>query len=244
MDFIDRFETGRMALPSPAMVESFAAVSDRLELRPNWFVLTIVVLGSIAALLLGAIGWLAMLAASQDGWPMAATGTLLGLSGLAVALRWRLILTIEGFRMRVLWNTRIVPWSAVQSFEADPRGGISWLPRDRPVMPHTAWQWAAAIGMAKNRRMPIFGVSTQDMLATMNAWLNRYSPPVIQPDSSERRVFTVDDQRLLQDAPDLHARLHQLQRRYEAGETVSPAELEGLLSDLARFSPPNEEGTS
>ena len=222
-----------------------ASVGERLELRLNWLVLTGILLATVICFAVGAVAWLDMRSGSQDAWPLAAAGILLGLVGLAAAVHCRLILTPEGFRTRFLWNGRLVRWSSVRRFEADVLArGIWWLPRDRPAMPESAWQWAAAIGAAGRRHIPLFGPGAGGLLATMNEWLNRYSAPDSESDSVQRQEIIVDDERLLLENPRLHARLQQLQRRHQSGEDVNLAELDRLLKDLAPGSSPSEEGNS
>lgn len=226
-----------------AMTGPGAPVSERLELKLNWLPLSGILLASVICFAVGAVAWLNMRSGSQDAWPLAAAGLLLSLVGLAAAVRYRLILTPEGFRTRFLWNGRLVRWSSVRSFEADVLArGMSWLPRDRPAMPQSAWQWATAIRAAGRRHIALFGPSTASLLATMNEWLNRYSAPDGEGDSVERREIIVDDERLLLENPRLHARLQQLQRRHQAGEDVNLAELDRLLKYLAPWSSRSEEG--
>jgi hypothetical protein len=222
-----------------------APVSERLELRLNWLALTGILLASVICFAVGAVAWLDMRSGSHDAWPLAAAGLLLSLVGLAAAVRYRLILTPEGFRTRFLWNGRLVRWSSVRRFEADVLArGIWWLPQDRPAIPKSVWRWATAIRAAGRRHIALFGPSTADLLATMNEWLNRYSASDREDDSVERLEIIVDDQRLLLENPQLHSRLQQFQRRHQTGEDVNLAELDRLLKDLAPWSSRSEEGKS
>lgn len=222
-----------------------APVSERLELRLNWLVLTGILLATVICFAVGAVAWLDMRSGNQDAWPLAVAGLLLGLVGLAATVRYRLILTPEGFRTRFLWNGRLVRWRSVRRFEADVLArGIWWLPRDRPAIPHSASQWSAAIGAASRRHIALFGPSTAGLLATMNEWLNQYSVPDSEGDSVERREIIVDDERLLLENPRLHARLQQVKRRLEASEDVNLADLDRLLKDLAPWNSRSEKGNS
>ncbi len=141
-------------------------------------------LGSIPFLLLGAIDWASVLGGGsndQTAWAMGVVGASIGLLALALALRCRLILTPDGFRIRWLWRGRLIPWSAVRTFYATddvgigfPTLGARWVPRQtaaaKPGLLRQFWSYSC-------REIPTFGRSQQYMLETLNSWLNRYSGP-------------------------------------------------------------------
>ena len=155
---------------------------ERLVLRPGWFLLTVWLLAGIPFTVLGIAGCASALADPSDplGWVLIAAGLLFGVLPLLFVARCRLILMPDGFRVRRLWKGRLVPWSAVRGFyAADDVGapgaltrGVRWLPR-QPAEP--------AAGMVRlfwgyNRReVPTFGRSREDMLETLQTWLQRYS---------------------------------------------------------------------
>lgn len=205
--------------------------TERLELRLNWLVLTAILVGTFLCFAVVAVALLGWPSAGRGLWVLMAAGLAVSLVVVAVATRYRLILTPAGFRTRFVSNGRLVPWTSVRRFDADVLGrGILWLPRDRPAMPQSASQWARAMYAAGNRHIALFGPSTSELLATMNEWLNRYSTP--SADSSAHTVnIRIDDPRLVLD-PKLQARLQELQRRQVAGEAVNVAELDRLLKDL------------
>jgi hypothetical protein len=144
--------------------------------------LVVWVLGSLPFLLLGAIGWASVLDGApndQAAWVMGVAGASLGLLALALALRCRLILTPDGFRIRWLWRGRLVPWSAVRTFYATddvgigyPTLGARWVPRQtaaaKPGLLRQFWTYSRC-------EIPTFGRSQQYMLEMLNSWLKRYS---------------------------------------------------------------------
>jgi hypothetical protein len=150
-------------------------IGERLELRPNWAVIGSLIAGGILAFGIGARGWASLQAGSEDAWVVAGAGALMGVAAVAIAVRSRLILTPEGFRVRILWSGRLVPWSSVRRFEPDvfPRG-LWWLPQERPTMPETLWQWLVAMWGQAHRSIPFFGRSRPFLLQTMTAWLEQY----------------------------------------------------------------------
>jgi hypothetical protein len=150
--------------------------NDRLELRLNRFVVLACVVASVICFGIGAV---VLTSRREDAWVVAALGALAGLFILALAVRTRLILTSEGFRVRLLWGGPLVRWSSVRRFEPDPVApavyGIYWLPRDGLAMPSTRRDWLVAIWRTSFRHVPNFGTSPSYLLETMNAWLDRYA---------------------------------------------------------------------
>jgi hypothetical protein len=158
--------------------DPWGRADERLVLRPRWVMVVVWLLGSIPFLLLGAIGWASVLEGASNGaaWALGVVGVSIGLLPLALALRCRLILTPDGFRIRWLWRGRLVPWSAVRTFDATddvgigyPTLGARWLPRKTEEL-RKFWSYS-------RREIPTFGRSQQYMVETLNSWLNRYSGP-------------------------------------------------------------------
>ncbi|TME07054.1 MAG: DUF2207 domain-containing protein [Chloroflexi bacterium] len=144
---------------------------EQLELRPNWSVVAILFFSSAMCLLI-AVTTLLTSMATQGAWLVASAAGLLGFLGLVIAVRIRLILTPDGFRYRVVWKGRFVPWNEVRRFEPDvPPLGVYWLPVDRPPMPESPWQWWVAMSAAQARHIPLFGASRKRMVETLNSWL-------------------------------------------------------------------------
>src|ERR1700738_3802606 len=152
-------------------------VSDRLELRLHWLGTGGLVVCSVISLALAAASWSSMTAGEPGGEVIFAASGVLFLVPLAMAIRTRLILTPEGFRVRYLWAGRLVPWDAGGTFYPDiaPRG-IYWFPRARWSMPETRRQWLTAMWRTDQQNIPLFGPNRASLLATMNAWLAQYSP--------------------------------------------------------------------
>jgi len=154
-----------------------AMADERLELRPNWSVVVVLVFSSAMSFLIVATIWLTSMRA-QGAWLVVAAGSLVGFLALVMAARMRLILTREGFRYRPLSKGRFVPWNEVREFMPDlPPFGVIWLPRNRPPMPSSAWEWWVAMSAAQARHIPLFGPSREAMVDTLNAWLGRASTP-------------------------------------------------------------------
>lgn len=159
------------------------APSERLVLRPGWFLVTTWMLSAFAFLLVGAIGWESILggAPNELGWIFAAGGTVACAILIALVLRCRLILSPEGFRLRRLWRGRLVQWSTVKTFAAiDDVGapafvsrGVSWEPLD-PTAPGLR-RWTSTYLTYGRFEIPVFGGSREHMLKTLQSWLSTYS---------------------------------------------------------------------
>jgi hypothetical protein len=120
-----------------------------------------------------------------QGWVIVALVWVAGGGALLLAARSRLILTPQGFRLRWLLKGRLVPWTAVARFyPAQVRGwgslvespGVAWLPKGLQL-PESAMGFLDFGIAAANRGMPTFGRSRDEMLQTLNAWLDRYGGP-------------------------------------------------------------------
>jgi hypothetical protein len=146
---------------------------QRLVLRPNRSVVTVLLFSSAMSFLVVATIWLTF-AHTPVAWLVLAAGGLVGFLALLVAARMRLILTDEGFLYRPLWRGRLVPWNEVREFVPSAGlGGVFWLPVNRPPMPHSARQWWLAMSAAQSRDIPLFSPSRVYMVDTLNAWLRR-----------------------------------------------------------------------
>jgi hypothetical protein len=153
---------------------------NRFVLRPRTFTRVLWVLGSLPFLALAAaIGWASLVegeSINAGGLAVAAACGVIGLVPLALVMRCRLILTPDGFRLQRLGSGRLVPWTTVSSFEAvDDVGvppwlvlGARWIPEQvEDVSLRAFWNYSSC-------EIPVFGRNQQQMVETLNDWLDRY----------------------------------------------------------------------